>query len=336
MSPRRRKSNTSFTKAIILAAILVLAFFMYTKIGQKGIPRQLFNLFEETDIDYRTLTQFSEPQKDSVKQAIAGFWVYDSDSIGPENPMYVRDRIELKDNGIIWRVKQHRLRLPTGSDKHWMHITHAYLNPYALIDSAEDRMAAEVRIIRQVLVNDYRDTCYGESFVDEVWKISGNGTDFSLGGRNYKSYGQQDLTRFFPQGVIHLVDSVSIPECEDVITFPLLVRGAVAKDLLSLKKDSHDPAQITSWVNQYYIPYCLRPILGGLPGDVRDTGKDELTIRFVVNSNGEPENIDVSSELFGYGRSRLKQMAEGEIAMWRFPPVTSGSKSVEIETKMLL
>ncbi|MFW6254798.1 MAG: hypothetical protein ACOC41_07715 [Chitinivibrionales bacterium] len=335
MRSRRSKTDSSFTKAIILAAVLVLAFFMYTKIGQNGLPRQLFNLFQETDIDYRQLAQFSEEQKDSIKKAIAGFWVYDSDTLGSDNPVSVHDRIELKDNGIIWRVKQHRMRLPSGAEKHWMHISHAYLNPYAVVDSTTGEMAAEVRIIRQVLVTDRQDTCYGESFVDEVWKVRGDSTSFSYGGRNYQSYAQGDLTRFFPRGVIHLVDSVSFEQCDDVISFPLLARAAVATDLLSLEKAEHDPAQIQQWIDQYYIPYCLRPVLGGVPGDVQDTSDtDSLTMRLMVNAKGETQDIKVRSPLFGMGRSRLKQMAEGEIAMWRFPPASSESEPVEIEQSM--
>jgi hypothetical protein len=321
----RRKNDGSFTKALILAIILVFSFFMYTRISKDGLPRQVLDIFDEGKVDFTKLEQYTGEQKDSIKAAIAGFWVYESDSAGP---LHLRDRIELKDNGIAWRTIQYRVVFPAGESESLTHIQHAYCNPYAPAGESPGHMYAESRIIRQVYVYQ-NDTCYGQSHEDAIWELRADGTRFELKGRRYASYGDRDLAIFFPEGAIDLIDDITVEKCPVGVTVPIIMRGAIIAHARADTVAVRDSAWVAALGADYYTPLCLVPQFGAAAFS-SDSAGPVFTARYEITWRGKPVGVEVEASKLGVSKSLLKALAK-EIELWRFPPLAQKAPALPIE-----
>ncbi len=322
-TPRRRQSG-NFPKALILAVILVFSFYMYSRISKDGVPRQFLDIFDEGQVDFTKLEQFSETERDSIRRAIAGFWTYESDSAAP---LYLRDRIELKDNGIIWRVTQYQLITPRGEIDAVTHIQHAYLNPYALTGKKPSHMYAEVRIIRQAYIFD-KDTCYGQSHEDQVWELQATAEEFGMLGRSYGDWGERDLALFFPAGAIDIIDQFELDECPTGYSAPILLRGAIIGELVVDTVATRDSSLTYRLATDYYTDLCLIPQFGGKTF-TSDTAGPLFTAEYRIDWKGEPRDVSLSTNKIGTSKSLLG-MLKREIELWRFRPLDAEAPSMQI------
>ncbi|MBD3239434.1 MAG: hypothetical protein GF331_02530 [Chitinivibrionales bacterium] len=95
-------SSSSYTKAIVLLIALVLLVLVVNNISRRGLPQSLDDLLTMDSGGVRQFGPFDEDQKKAFMDRIVGFWSGDrGDSV---SWMGGRDMVELKDNGIVWRV----------------------------------------------------------------------------------------------------------------------------------------------------------------------------------------------------------------------------------------
>ncbi|MBD3392476.1 MAG: hypothetical protein GF418_10375, partial [Chitinivibrionales bacterium] len=283
MNRRRTSARGSYVKGIILLAVLLVGLFIYNKVSREGVPGYVVDVFSDQSVDVREVDQYSEAEQDSVRKAAAGFWTYRSERDGKDMPMAVRDRIELRENGIIWRVRTETLYLPSGDSTSFTHISHAFLIPFGRLDAGMS--VSEVHFIGLVWIHD-NDTCYTPihkkipDFDSHAWtRVAFRNwihqsidTTFILHGREYSPYGDADLAAFFPAGAIGLIDSINIGQCPHSLTHGGLVKEAVLEDVKDMTVDARLEERVRRLVDTYYIDYCLKPVL-----EKRSTGTAPAT-----------------------------------------------------------
>ncbi len=207
-SPKKGTSKSSFVQAILLIVFLVLGYLGYTVLKKGGLTSGL-NSFLSADIsDFRSLESMKDEQKTALKRAFGGFWVYRTQD--PDAPIQKEEHLELRDNGIIWEVIRWRVAYPYEDTAEYYHVRYGYLNPYS-VAADEKSIVCEVRTIRQVFIVD-EDTCFGKSQVDELWQTRLEDSLLVMNRKHYRVY-SGELTEFFPEGMIDLVDKLLINDC---------------------------------------------------------------------------------------------------------------------------
>ncbi|MBN1761093.1 MAG: hypothetical protein JW863_22380 [Chitinispirillaceae bacterium] len=205
---KKGSSKSSFVQAVLLIVFLVLGYLGYSVLKKGGLTAGL-NSFLDTDIsDFRSLQSMKEEQKTALQKAFGGFWVYRTTS--EDAPVQKEERLELRDNGIIWQVIRWQVVYPDADTAVYYHVRHGYLNPYS-IAADEKSVVCEVRTIRQVFIVD-GDTCFGKSQVDELWQTRISDSLLIMNRRRYQVY-TGELVDFFPEGMIDLIDKLIINDC---------------------------------------------------------------------------------------------------------------------------
>jgi|GEM_PF-2535124 len=348
---RKVSRRASFTKAVVLTALLVVALFLYHRVTRYGIPKDFFLAPDRAPADPSRLMQFTEEQKDSVKRLIAGFWAYD-DGDADSGALRLSDRIELKDNGIIWRVTVRDLRLPSGRRSRIVSVSHAYIHPFGRMKDNERLLVCEARVMREAVIRD-NDTCFGTDNVDDVWNIEGDGTSFRFEDRHYRAY-RGDVRTFFPPAAIDVIELAfgkqgagtpveqwaklrkkdgglnaptgifAMKKCEGGIDGVSLVRAAVAADCASSPAAAAgDAGSMAAVIGAYYRPYCLMPVLQRCGGAY---GPTTLTVTARVGSDGGVKAVEVK---FPRGRAvdrALAAVIQTEVGMWKFGAAAGGGE----------
>ncbi|MBN1578041.1 MAG: hypothetical protein JW913_15885 [Chitinispirillaceae bacterium] len=222
-SPRRGTAKSSYVQAILLLVFLALGILGY-KVLKKGGFTSGLNAFINMDVkDFRSLQSMKEEQKLSLQKSFGGFWV--NRTADPDALIRKNDRLELRDNGIIWQVVHWLVLYPCGDTGSYYHIRHGYLNPYSV---AADRrsIVCEVRTIRQIFIYG-ADTCFGRSQVDELWQTRKEDSLLVMNRKRYLPY-HGELSDFFPEGMIDLIDKPMLKDCEHNLDLAHIVRNRLA------------------------------------------------------------------------------------------------------------
>ncbi|MGD9202715.1 MAG: hypothetical protein PVI26_14230 [Chitinispirillia bacterium] len=364
MSRYRSKESNSFTKAVILLIGLIAAFFFYHRITTGNFVEQFLNLFEFSKSGpYSELgEEFSDEVKDSVKKAIAGFWILNTPI---QKNILLNDRIELKDNGIIWRIKHFTFSLPSGKNVELTQLINAYINPYTNPSDDFSNVICEMRTLRQVWLYD-GDTCDIRNFNDDLVKVFGDGNSFELENRRYTKYTDPDLSNFFPKDQLYIihkltrsdetqskagytidkgkviikdqknqnidVDFYVYPRCFDGYVEVEVLRKKLRSDLQEVTIQKRENSNIISLVKNYYIPFCLSP--QDIISDILTEKSSDVSIAFSVNWKGDIEKIKVELSKGAFTNPvthKIKENVIGdEIKLWKFQPLKSESNSLRV------
>ncbi len=209
------KKKKPFGKVIVLTIGLVVVFYLINKISTSNIIEQILYGFNQLGDKYSNLIEFTEEEKDSVKKVVAGFWTYTSDT--GSNP-FIKDRVEIKDNGYIWQVEKIQCKLPSGRKKSLTHAVFAYLYPSSKGVEDSTRINCIERILNQVWIED-EDTCEIREYIDDGGEIRDylnvikdvytDKDKFEMDNREYTLYKHTDISGFFPPGIIEFVYNLS-------------------------------------------------------------------------------------------------------------------------------
>ncbi len=339
MKRRPSRARSSYTKGILLLVGLVLAFYVYHKVSKEGIPTQFVDMFGEPTIDLRSVKKFQEAQQDSVRKALAGFWTYRSERGGPDMPMAVDDRIELKDNGITWRVRTETLFLPSGDSARLTQISHAFLVPFGITDPKTQLVISEVHFIGLIWAHG-TDTCYVpvhkkipdfDSFAwtrvaSRSWLHRRSDEALELFGSLYKPYDGADKTRFFPEKSIGLIDSINVRQCLPGLTKAQLVREALLSDVRKVTVARRTVEDVRRIVKDYYVPYCLKPLVAERAGEELAV-QGKLALEFDVLWDGTVQKVKASSKELRFHETFKKAVAD-EVGAWRFPRLESQDEAL--------
>ena len=310
-------ASKSYTKAaVMLAAIVGIVLFMSIKPDPKSFEAFFSGLGQTSTMNINRHDMppaYEEAQKDSIKKTFAGFWTYDGEF---SDHVQLFDRIEFKDNGIIWRFTKWTVELPSGDTATVAQMTQAYASPYAPLAGDPLTINCEAQVIKQVNMH-AADTVYGTVFPPELWTIALRDSAFELGGRPYTSYGDSSLADFFPSGMVNLVADGRV--VRSPVDFPVLewLRAELVEDAKKLLPSS-DPARIRQVVAEWYVPLCLRMAYAAPTGGTIPADTAQLSFDLMVNPDGSIK--DVSVKTGGTFGLTLRKSLRIEVGKWRFPP----------------
>ncbi len=306
--------NQSYKKAaILLVAIAAIVALMSIKIDTSGINRVIASMSSGTNLTRKDMAPaYSDSQKVVIKKRFTGFWKFNgpiSDNISFD------DRIEYKDNGIVWRYTKWIVRLPSGDSAEVAQVTQAYANPYAPLASDTTTVICESKVLKQVDIRE-SDTCYSTIFPDELWTIAHKDSSLYLGGRKYWSYKDSSLAVFFPAGAIHLPDDVRVREATG--DYPVIdwFRKDIADDCGKIKGGA-DSTRIMSILSDWYVPLCLRQAFVSQAGGPTIADTVRLAFELTVNHDGTVKNVSVSGN--SMNSIMFQRILKNEVNAWRFP-----------------
>jgi hypothetical protein len=208
------RSNSGYMKALMGIVLIIMVIVLINNLSKKA-DLQDYSKYKAKIGNYKNLNPFSEPQKDSVSKEIAGFWQYNK-AAEDTNPG-ISDRIEIKDNGIIWRVITYKYLTPTNDTTVFVKASTAYLRPFASNRDNSSFLTFDLHIIRQTFAG--KDTCYSNPNPDTTWEILRTVNGLQTGNLTYTPFDTSDLVHFFPAGAVAMVDAVSVDPCsKDFLT----------------------------------------------------------------------------------------------------------------------
>lgn|GEM_PF-1127800 len=262
-TPISGNSKRSFVQAILLLVVLVLGGLGYRVLKRSGFSSGLESMFTMDVKDFRSLQSMEEEKKPALQRSFGGFWVYsttDSDAV-----VRKYDCLELQESGIIWQVIHWLVLYPCGDTGSYYHVRHGYLNPYSLAADNKN-IVSEVRTIRQVFIDESAgDTCFGSSQVDELWQVRREDSLLVMNRKRYVPY-HGELTEFFPEGIIDLIDKILPSECRHQ---PPLQHMIKAKLRECYQKNSVsrtcDTSIIKDEISAYFKPVLVEELFSSMP-----------------------------------------------------------------------
>lgn len=310
-------------KGIVLALLLVVLLVFYSRVVQNGVPEQFGGLFDTSYDDGRHLEQFERPVRDAYKKKYAGFWHAEemlSDAIR------LKDRLELKDNGIIWQVLHYQMRLPGGDSTSFTHVRHAYLDPYGRDTRDTTEVVGEMHIIGQVYYAS-DDTCYGPSGENLLWKVGRTQEGLRFHGRDYASYETASLDTFFPAGAIKLIDNINVPKCPEKTGLRSFLHLRLARAFQKMNPSANPEDKVKELLHQYYAPIILDPMV-----EYYRTWKvqipQQISLELVIGADGNVIRTSIKGQTV-QGRKAEEAIAE-EAKVWKFPPIQDSAAPVSI------
>ena len=205
------RSNAGLIKALMGITLIVLIVMVINNLSKKA-DLQDFDKYKAKINNYKNLNPFSEPQKDSVSKELAGFWQYDRPA--KDTSPGISDRIEIKDNGIIWRVITYKYPTSASDSSIFTIASTSYLRPFASNKDNPSFLTFDLHIIRQTFAG--KDTCYSNPNPDTTWEILRTAEGLQLGNMIYTAFDTSDMEHFFPVGAVAMVDAVTVDPCSKI------------------------------------------------------------------------------------------------------------------------
>lgn len=315
-SSKKSKSRSSLIKGFVLLVLLILGFMIASRIKRFGLPSQASSLINiDYDVSRQKMSQLKESQQDSLRKAFAGFWV--SETNGSNTAVKKSDHLELRDNGIIWQVINWFVTFPSGDTISMYLVRNAYLIPYGK-HSGKSGYACDVRIIRQTFIVG-QDTCYGASQADELWLVEKNSDGIKFNDRFLQNY-HGELSSFFPEGMIDLVDKLELVSCAPGSTLQMFANDAIKQQLKGIAAVDFKEESVHQWIDNYFNPIIVDDILHS---QLIFSVPESLTVSFAVSSEGNVLEPVIKSGKKG----RVSEMLIQNIRSWSFPKHTQTAKT---------
>jgi hypothetical protein len=230
------RSNAGFMKALMGIALIVMIVLVINNLSKKA-DLQDFDKYKAKLNNYKNLTPFSEPQKDSVSKELAGFWQYDRPA--KDTSPAISDRIEIKDNGIIWRVITYKYPTSGSDTSIFTKASTSYLRPFASNKDNPSFLTFDLHIIRQTFAG--KDTCYSNLNPDTTWEITRTAGGLQTGNMIYTPFDTSDLKHFFPDGAVAMVDAVTVDPCSNAFLTSNYRDQAIQQPSTSLPDQKETP-----------------------------------------------------------------------------------------------
>ncbi len=207
-TPLRRQPPTgSFLKTVFMVVALVFVVVVILSLQRNGLPGPLSDMFtqQEAAIPGREFAVLDEPGKAAVMGVLSGFWRAELRSAELPGVREGHDGVEVKDNGIVWRVTHYTLQTAQGEQVYYQRTLDAYLRPFGWVKGKDSVMACDVRVLREAIIVG-GDTCFSAGPVDVVWEVGMAGAVPSFGpALEYAAY-DGDLHEFFPPDAVGMLE----------------------------------------------------------------------------------------------------------------------------------
>ncbi|MBD3347361.1 MAG: hypothetical protein GF401_20075 [Chitinivibrionales bacterium] len=317
------KRARTLIKAVPLIIVLVVVAIITNRISKEGLPSHFASLLESPMEDYTVVDNFTEQEKDSARKMFAGFWEKRQEY--PGGAFVEKDRLELKDNGIIWQVKEYTLQLPSNREFVVSHVIHGALVPYGYSKNDTGAVVCDVLIIRQNVVAE-NDTCYGESNAADLWKMKKTEKSLRINDADYLPYGTASLDTFFQQGILNTIDDFTVEACLHGVNKYALLLDTLIADMAQMKVKDFSRQKAKEMIGRYYAH-----VLGGIIssyGMPESSVPDSIEIGLSITASGKVINpriirADIKRELFE------KSLVE-DIRAWRFPRREERADTIDV------
>jgi hypothetical protein len=317
-----KRKSTSFTKAIIFLAALIMMWIIYQGLNRSGLPQGIASLINADFENFRDLEEFSAERTEEVQKQIAGFWLF-SEGDEKNDPVSKREYLEIIDNGIIWHVKQWFLNDPAGGRHVITNIVHGFVKPFSYSQDGSVYVC-ETRIIRQAFIAG-KDTCYGASQQDEIWQVYRKDGVLTVNQREYTPY-NGELSQFFPDGdYLDLVDKVTISRCPAAASLAFFARRMLAESFVELPASARTKS-VESLIAVYYKPLVFDELVRRY--DPRAV-PDEMDLQFTLTGKGSITNLkNRSAKII---TKRFDDVAVADIERWLFPSCADKKEGQRVE-----
>ncbi|MBD3422150.1 MAG: hypothetical protein GF398_18720 [Chitinivibrionales bacterium] len=249
-----------------------------------------------------------------VQKQLAGFWCFDS-PVEPHTTIWEHDRLELKENGIIWQVRRTCVRLPDNTVDTTTYVNHRYLQPKSYYAGSPNTYLCDGKIIDHVWLT-YADTCYAPQPVHFIKEQSARGADsivtreenFSreltlandtlyFENRIYTPYPDSSLDNFFPANVLEYIEKFTVPRCDKLSGLLAIVNNRLRRSFAQINVDVREREAVFDVIARYYAPLmhsCL------LDRDDVETRKmpDSLSFSAEITREGTLTDIELHGENF--------------------------------------
>ena len=273
----------------------------------------------------KSSNRFDETQKEVLKKKFAGYWMYETDTISEQNLIHKKDRIEFKDNGIIWQVISWDVLMPSGTKQSFAHVRTAYCNPFGITKKGDT--ICETWVLKQAFLTG-NDTCVEQDTAEwlfETWEVKRQDDKLILCNRNYSLY-TGDPFSFFPQGILKNVDLVWKHLCTGQVYVSEFVRTAMAAEFQKMVSSGDRTAEVTSIIERYYAPAVIAENWRGFSG----TKGKKVDVSFQVTPEGSIVSMKLATD-HDHGRMFFKGL-QFEMETWRFPKQVGGdARNVRME-----
>ncbi len=355
----QQNSSSSFIKATVMLVALVLVIMVLNSISRNGLPQALDDLFTMEGGTERPFGPFTEEQKKTFMGRIAGFWCGErSDSAAW---MGGRDMVELKDNGIVWRVIERWAVTPDGDTVRARHTFDAYLRPFGWAAGTDSAAACDVRILRQHRIQG-GDTCFGPQNVDVVWLMKPLESGVAVNGMPFDAY-NGDLAEFFPAGALDALEAayevrtpagaepayelgkgkvvlkaptskdearveIELPECPAELSFATFVRDTIGSLLAAHDAAERDSAALVKLVDTLYA-VLLTDDLRELPSQYLQLAGTKVGVSLRIAADGSVAEAQAVAPT--PKKPALRESILRHARAWRFPPLSrDGGKTVSV------
>lgn len=203
---------------------------------------------QQVRLYYKKAYRFSEQEKAGFLRNHAGLWQFNIETLIDGKVVKKTDRIEIKNNGIVWQVIEWTIPMPSDSTITFCQIRTAYLKPYGVVggDSIVDAF-----VLSQAFING-TDTCIGSWNYPELWSFRMAGSALTLNRRQYAIY-NGELDNFFPAGSVSFVESVENHLLKDTV-----IKTGPARDTIPVMRRIDSVKIIDEKTGAVRIEYSLR------------------------------------------------------------------------------
>ncbi len=337
-------AKKSYQKALFFLVVIAAVLFVGTcvlKIVMSPVKPVRTILSSETPAG----TPYSENQKDSVQRSVAGYW---NCALPPDSSARFvtrSDRLELKPNGIYWRVTLTRVHLPSGDSASYVVASTGYLSPFGHAGSSPDTITCQIHYIGASVIAG-TDTCYvpivrpdastsilpqleskpkpGEGVVDTVWSLVADGERIALGDFRYTRFDTSGGAQafFFLRGSVESVNKFSLGECTQELSPDLFIKHLLAKDFAGRSVPQRTEGNIRAAADEYYKKYFAQ----NLARRVTVFGKGRIALGYSVDASGKVGgDVTVASRPWNM---KLNRELKIEVQSWVFPACPSQSGPV--------
>ncbi|MDR0304822.1 MAG: hypothetical protein LBH98_08675 [Chitinispirillales bacterium] len=311
-SPR----ETTMRGLALLAVLIVLCLFL-SKIDMLiGYAEAIFSADSFSSSDNAAMTA-TDSLRNEYYNLIAGFWEHSSDNL--------YDRIELKDNGIIWQYTEKTFAFPYNLSKKITRVSTSFLSPMRF--GANNYAMSNLRIIRETWF--MPDTCYGKNFYDVVANTYFSNDTLIFDSIPYTRY-TGGLQEFFPYGALALVDDIRVRSCNKLNPLADWLRENLAYSFDG-REIPFDALKFEQelLLKKYYIPYCLSRIESAMMFEQAYN----LDLKVIISPNGSVEDCIVKGKDFISAPS--KKSIVNEVKKWKFPSDGQNSDTIAFKGKFI-
>ena len=315
---KKKKSKNPMAQGIILLVAFIFVIFLTSKMYL--ITEALESMFTQREIDLPILRETDSLRVEYYKQ-IAGFWEHSSANL--------YDRIELKDNGVIWQYTERTFAFPYDETDKISRVSTSFLQPARF--SQDNGAVSNLRIINEVWF--MPDTCFGRNSYDVIANTSFSNDTLFFDGAAYTRY-EGELKEFFPAGTLNLLkpsmETIKMKSCgkENPLADWLRDKLIYSFDGREIPYDMFN-FEREQLLRKHYIPYCLSRIQNGIePEKIIN-----LDLTVVISPDGSVDTCFVKGKDFVSNAS--KAQVTQEVKKWKFPTVSEKHDTIKFVGKFL-